>query len=52
MTRSASAQVTQYFTQVNTYYVIEEVLPQLLGDPGDARQDLRPLADDQSDGAA
>jgi HAE1 family hydrophobic/amphiphilic exporter-1 len=26
-------QVTQYFTQVNTYYVIEEVLPQLLGDP-------------------
>ena len=26
-------QVTQYFTQVNTYYVIEEVLPSLLGDP-------------------
>ena len=26
-------QVTQYFTQVNTYYVIEEVLPNLLGDP-------------------
>ena len=26
-------QVTQYFTQVNTYYVILEVLPQLLGDP-------------------
>jgi HAE1 family hydrophobic/amphiphilic exporter-1 len=26
-------QVTQYFTQVNTYYVIEEVLPELLGDP-------------------
>jgi hydrophobic/amphiphilic exporter-1 (mainly G- bacteria), HAE1 family len=26
-------QVTQYFTQVNTYYVIQEVLPQLLGDP-------------------
>jgi HAE1 family hydrophobic/amphiphilic exporter-1 len=26
-------EVTQYFTQVNTYYVIEEVLPQLLGDP-------------------
>ncbi len=26
-------QVTQYFTQVNTYYVIEEVLPALLGDP-------------------
>ena len=26
-------QVTQYFTQVNTYYVIEEVLPTLLGDP-------------------
>ena len=25
--------MTQYFTQVNTYYVIEEVLPQLLGDP-------------------
>ena len=26
-------EVTQYFTQVNTYYVIEEVLPNLLGDP-------------------
>ncbi len=26
-------QVTQFFTQVNTYYVIEEVLPQLVGDP-------------------
>ena len=26
-------QVTQYFTQVNTYYVIEELLPHLLGDP-------------------
>ena len=26
-------QVTQYFTQVNTYYVIQELLPQLLGDP-------------------
>jgi hydrophobic/amphiphilic exporter-1 (mainly G- bacteria), HAE1 family len=26
-------QVAQYFTQVNTYYVILEVLPQLLGDP-------------------
>ncbi len=27
-------QVTQYFTQVNTYYVIEEVLPSLQADPG------------------
>ena len=26
-------QVTQYFTQVNTYQVIEEVLPSLQGDP-------------------
>jgi HAE1 family hydrophobic/amphiphilic exporter-1 len=26
-------QVTQYFTQVNTYYVIEEILPSLRGDP-------------------
>ncbi len=26
-------QVTQYFTQVNTYEVIEEVLPSLQGDP-------------------
>ena len=26
-------QVTQYFTQVNTYYVVLEVLPQLVGDP-------------------
>jgi len=26
-------QVTQYFTQVNTYEVVEEVLPELLGNP-------------------
>jgi hydrophobic/amphiphilic exporter-1 (mainly G- bacteria), HAE1 family len=26
-------QVTQYFTQVNTYYVVEEVLPSLQADP-------------------
>jgi HAE1 family hydrophobic/amphiphilic exporter-1 len=26
-------QVAQYFTQVNTYYVIEEILPSLQGDP-------------------
>ena len=26
-------EVTQYFTQVNTYWVIEEVSPSLLGDP-------------------
>ncbi len=26
-------EVTQYFTQVNTYWVIEEVLPSLQGDP-------------------
>jgi HAE1 family hydrophobic/amphiphilic exporter-1 len=26
-------EVTQFFTQVNTYYVVEEVLPSLLGDP-------------------
>jgi HAE1 family hydrophobic/amphiphilic exporter-1 len=26
-------QVTQYFTQINTYYVIEEILPSLRGDP-------------------
>jgi hydrophobic/amphiphilic exporter-1 (mainly G- bacteria), HAE1 family len=26
-------QVTQYFTQLNTYEVIEEILPQLQGDP-------------------
>ena len=44
-------QVTQYFTQVNTYYVILEVLPQLAGRSRDPRQDLHPLADDQSDGA-
>ena len=25
--------MTQYFTQVNTYFVIEELLPELLGDP-------------------
>jgi HAE1 family hydrophobic/amphiphilic exporter-1 len=27
-------QVTQYFTQLNTYHVIEEILPQMQGDPG------------------
>ena len=27
-------QVTQYFTQINTYNVIEEILPKLQGDPG------------------
>jgi hydrophobic/amphiphilic exporter-1 (mainly G- bacteria), HAE1 family len=26
-------QVTQYFTQLNTYHVIEEILPQMQGDP-------------------
>ena len=26
-------EVTQYFTQVNTYWVVEEVLPSLRGDP-------------------
>ena len=26
-------QVTQYFTQINTYYVVEEVTPSLQGDP-------------------
>ena len=30
-------EVTQYFTQVNTYYVIEEVLPQPSGRSRDAR---------------
>ena len=34
-------QVTQYFTQVNTYEVIEEVTPDAAGRSGDARQDLR-----------
>ena len=45
-------QVTQYFTQLNTYDVILEVLPRPAGRPGDARQDLHPLADHQPDGAA
>ena len=26
-------QVTQYFTQINTYDVIEEIMPELQGDP-------------------
>jgi len=26
-------QVAQYFTQINTYYVVEEILPSLRGDP-------------------
>ena len=45
-------QVAQYFTQVNTYDVIEEVLPQLQGDPATLDKTLCSVADDQSDGAA
>ena len=45
-------QVTQYFTQVNTYEVVEEVLPSAAGRSGDAGQALHPFAGHQSDGAA
>ena len=45
-------QVAQYFTQLNTYDVIEEILPKLQGDPTTPRQALHPLADDRADGAA
>ena len=44
-------QVTQYFTQVNTYYVIEEVLPSLLGDPATLDKIYIRSPTTQSDGA-
>jgi multidrug efflux pump subunit AcrB len=44
-------QVTQYFTQVNTYYVIEEVLPELLGDPATLDKIYIRSPDQQPDGA-
>ena len=45
-------QVTQYFTQLNTYHVILEVTAGAAGRPGDARQALRQLAGHRRDGAA
>ena len=44
-------QVTQYFTQVNTYYVIRGGVAASPWRSRDPRQDLHPLADEQSDGA-
>ena len=38
-------QVTQYFTQLNSYHVILEVLPALQAPDRDARQALRELAE-------
>ena len=34
-------QVAQYFTQLNSYHVVMEVLPELQGDAGQPGQDLR-----------
>ena len=41
-------QVAQYFTQVNTYEVVEEVCPALQGDPATLEQDLHSRAGDRS----
>ena len=40
-------QVTQYFTQLNSYHVILEILPELQGKLDIARQDLYQVADDR-----
>ena len=45
-------QVTQYFTQVNSYHVIMEVLPELQGERRHAGQDLCQVADHRPAGAA
>ena len=45
-------QVTQYFTQVNTYEVIEEITPALQADPATLEQDLHPRPVNRADGAA
>ncbi len=44
-------QVTQYFTQLNTYDVILEVTPKMQQDPDAARKDLYPVAGHRADGA-
>ena len=45
-------QVAQYFTQLNSYHVILEVLPELQGSLDTLEQDLREVADDRRPGAA
>ena len=45
-------QIAQYFTQLNTYFVVLEVLPELQKDLVDARPDLRQVAADRRRGAA
>ena len=45
-------QVAQYFTQLNTYHVILEILPELQGNLDTLEQDLCQVADDGRSGAA
>ena len=45
-------QVTQYFTQLNSYHVILEILPELQGNLDTLEQDLRQVADHRRSGAA
>ena len=45
-------QITQYFTQLNTYFVILEILPELQKDLSIARPPLREIAADRRRGAA
>ena len=45
-------QITQYFTQLNTYCVIEEILPELQADLASLDRLLREVAADRRGGAA
>ena len=45
-------QVTQYFTQLNTYHVILEILPGAAGQPRHPQQALYQVADHRRSGAA
>ena len=45
-------EVTQFFTQINTYYVIEEITPELQKDPKTLDEALHPLAEQRPAGAA
>ena len=45
-------QVTQYFTQLNSYHVILEILPELQGNLDTLEQDLCQVADHRRSGAA
>ena len=45
-------QVAQYFTQVNSYHVVMEILPETAGQDRFAEQDLHQVADHRRPGAA